>query len=127
MLTALSGAVTPGPTPSSGGPGAAPSSGGPGPAASSASPGPAAPNDGSAPDGQPRVRAVGCPAGGVAGTYAVDGVPQPADLAASLSAATAGAEVVRADAAARAYRVGGESVVVVPDGKRLRVSVSTAC
>ena len=127
VLTALSGGTARGAVPPSGGPGAAPSSGGPGPAGSSASPGPAASNDGSAQDGKPRVRAIGCPAGGVAATYAVDGVPQPADLAASLSAATAGAEVVRADAAARAYRVGGESVVVVPDGKRLRVSVSTAC
>jgi hypothetical protein len=74
---------------------------------------------------KPAVRAVGCPAGGVAGTYVVDGVAAPADLAGSLRRMDAG--VVRADAEVRAFRTGNDSVVVEPDGARLRVSVSTAC
>jgi hypothetical protein len=76
-------------------------------------------------DAPAAVRAVACPAEGVAGTYVVDGVAAPADLAASLRRLDAG--VVRADPEVRAYRTGSDSVVVVPDGARLRVSVSTSC
>jgi hypothetical protein len=74
--------------------------------------------------GPAAVRAVACPAAGVAGTYVVDGVAAPADLAGSLRRV---GDVVRADPEVRAYRTGADSVVVVPDGARLRVSVSTAC
>jgi hypothetical protein len=73
----------------------------------------------------PAARAVGCPAGGVAATYVVDGIAAPADLAGRLRQLDAG--VVRADPQVRAFRTGDDSVVVVPDGPRLRVSVSTAC
>jgi hypothetical protein len=78
-------------------------------------------------DGPPVVRAVSCPDGGVAATYTVDGIPTPGDLAKRMRALTAGAAVVRSDGAAWAYRKGSESVIVVPDDKELRVSVSTAC
>ena len=78
-------------------------------------------------DPSPAVRAVACPGGGVAASYVVAGVPGPRDLAAALRAVSEDAEVVRADAATRAYRVGDESVVVTPEGGRLRVSVSTPC
>jgi len=76
-------------------------------------------------DAPPAVRAVACPAGGVAATYVVDGVAAPSDLAGSLRRMDAG--VVRADSEVRAYRTGNDSVVIEPDGARLRVSVSTAC
>lgn len=74
----------------------------------------------------PEVRAVACPDGGVAGSYTVD-VDTPADLDARMRALTKGADVVRSDAAAWAYRKGVDSVVVTPDGKRVRVSVATGC
>jgi hypothetical protein len=74
----------------------------------------------------PRVRAVACPDGGVAASYAVE-VPPPADLATRMRAVSAGATIVRSDDAAWAYRKNGVSVVVVPDGKQVRVSVGTAC
>jgi hypothetical protein len=40
---------------------------------------------------------------------------------------TGGATVVRADPDGWAYRTGNDSVVVVADGPRLRVSATTAC
>jgi hypothetical protein len=73
------------------------------------------------------VQAVACPDGGVAATYSVDGMAAPADLAARMRVVSAGASVVRDDAAAWAYRAGDDAVVVVPDGQRLRVSVSAGC
>ncbi|WP_245665863.1 hypothetical protein [Actinoplanes subtropicus] len=77
-------------------------------------------------DAPPQVRAVACPDGGVAASYAVAVAP-PADLASRMRAVSAGAAVVRSDDAAWAYRKNGVSVVVVPDGKQVRVSVGTAC
>jgi len=74
----------------------------------------------------PRVRAVACPDGGVAASYAVE-VPPPADLATRMRAVSAGATVVRSDDAAWAYRKNGVSVVVVPDGEQVRVSAGTGC
>ena len=74
----------------------------------------------------PAAQTVACPDGGVAASYSVD-IPPPADLAARMRTLSAGATLVRSDAAAWAYRKGSGSVVVVPDGERLRVSLSTAC
>ena len=74
----------------------------------------------------PQVRAVACPDGGVAATYAAQ-VPPPADLASRMRAVSAGATIVRSDDAAWAYRKNGVSVVVVPDGEQARVSVGTGC
>jgi hypothetical protein len=74
----------------------------------------------------PQVRAVDCPDGGVAGSYTVD-VPEPHDWQTRLRVAAGGAEIVRSDERAWAYRKGSGSVVVVPDGEKLRVSVSTGC
>lgn len=75
--------------------------------------------------GPPATRAVPCPAGDVAGTYIVDGVS--ADPTAALRSLGAGASVVRDDDSVRAYRAGTDSVVVVPDGRRWRLSVSAPC
>ncbi|MFF5295578.1 hypothetical protein [Paractinoplanes globisporus] len=77
-------------------------------------------------DAKPEVRAVDCPDGGVAASYTVD-VPPPSDLAARMGTLSAGAAIVRSDAAAWAYRKTGLSVVVVPDAEQLRVSLSTGC
>jgi hypothetical protein len=74
----------------------------------------------------PQVRAVACPDGGVAAGYTVE-VPPPAELANRMRTVSAGAAVVRSDDAAWAYRRNGVSVVVVPDGEQVRVSVSTGC
>ena len=74
----------------------------------------------------PQVRAVACPDGGVAASYVVE-VPQPADLASRMRTVSAGATILRSDDAAWAYRKNGVSVVVVPDGKQVRVSVGTGC
>jgi hypothetical protein len=74
----------------------------------------------------PQVRAVACPDGGAAASWTVE-VPPPADLASRMRAVSAGATVVRSDDAAWAYRRNGVSVVVVPDGKQVRVSVGTGC
>jgi len=74
----------------------------------------------------PQVRAVACPDGGVAASYAVE-VPPPADLAARMRTVSAGAAIVRSDDAAWAYRKNGVSVVVVPDGERLRVTAGSGC
>jgi len=82
---------------------------------------------GAAGDGSPSVSAVACPGGGAAGTYTVDGVPRTKDLGRSLEPVTGGATVVRADPDGWAYRTGNDSVVVVADGPRLRVSATTAC
>ncbi|GAA0483060.1 hypothetical protein GCM10010167_46150 [Paractinoplanes deccanensis] len=60
-------------------------------------------------------------------TYVASGVPVPKDLPAALAPLTDGAEVVRADGSVRAYRVGGSSLVITPDGDLLRVSVTTGC
>lgn len=70
--------------------------------------------------GDPVARTVGCPAGGVAGSWTVDGVPTPKN-------APEGAEIVRTDDAVRAYRLGADSVVIQPEGGRARVTVSTSC
>ena len=73
------------------------------------------------------VRAVACPDGGTAGTYTVDGVAAPADLGRSLRGVASGASVIRSGSSGWAYRTGNDSVVVLVDGKRLRVSATTAC
>lgn len=73
------------------------------------------------------VQAVGCPEGGVAATYTVGGVAMPVDLDGKMRAVSAGATPVRDDGSAWAYRAGGDSVVVVPNGERVQVSVSTEC
>jgi hypothetical protein len=49
---------------------------------------------------------------------------EPGDLQERLRKVSAGAAVIRGDAGAWAYRAGDDSVVVVPDGKRVRVTVS---
>ncbi len=77
--------------------------------------------------GAPGVQAVACPDGGVAATYTVDGVAMPPDLDSRLRTISAGSQIVRDDTSAWAYRTGNDSVVVVPAGKLLRVSVSTTC
>jgi hypothetical protein len=74
----------------------------------------------------PQVRAVACPDGGVAASYTADVVP-PSDLASRMRTVSAGAAIVRSDDAAWAYRRNGVSVVVVPDGKQVRVSAGTGC
>jgi hypothetical protein len=76
---------------------------------------------------QPIVQAVACPDGGSAGTYTALGVATPADLGERMRAVSAGGQLLRQDASAWAYRTGDVSVVVVPDEKHLRISVSTAC
>ncbi|MFI5895306.1 hypothetical protein ACIA5D_34920 [Actinoplanes sp. NPDC051513] len=77
-------------------------------------------------EGTPEVRAVDCPGGGVAGSYTVD-VPQPRNWQTLLRVAAGGAEIVRSDDGVWAYAKGSESVVVVSDGEKLRVSVNTGC
>jgi hypothetical protein len=77
--------------------------------------------------GKPAVRAVACPDGGVAAGYTVGGIATPGDFEQRMRTLSAGAAVVRSDAAVWAYRKGSESVVVVPDDKQLKVSVSTGC
>jgi hypothetical protein len=69
---------------------------------------------------------VECPAGKVAGTYQVDGIPVGADLPERLGFLRV-TEVVRSDEDVRAYRTGSDSVVVAANGQRVNVSVSTAC
>jgi hypothetical protein len=78
-------------------------------------------------NGTARVSEVPCPDGGIGRTYTVDGVPAPRDPGRSLQDVVAGATVLRAEPAAWAWRAGAESVVVVKDGDRLRVSVTTPC
>jgi hypothetical protein len=73
------------------------------------------------------VRAVACPDGRVAGTFVADGVAAPGDLVPRLRRVSSDADVVRDDDSVHAFRIGDDSVVVVPDGSRLRVSVSTPC
>jgi hypothetical protein len=73
------------------------------------------------------VRAVACAEGGTAGTYTVDGVTAPPDLAASLRGPVSGASVIWSGRSGWAYRTGNDSVVVTADGGHLRVSASTAC
>jgi hypothetical protein len=77
--------------------------------------------------GEPAVTAVGCPGGGTAATYTVDGVKAVGDLGRSLSPVTGGATVVRADPDGWAYRAGTESIVVAVRAGALRVSATTAC
>ncbi|HEY0000470.1 MAG TPA: hypothetical protein VGB74_08445 [Actinoplanes sp.] len=77
--------------------------------------------------GTQAVRVVACPAGGVAGTFVVDGVPTPGDLRQRLRRFSSGEGAVRDEESVHAYRAGADSVVVVPDGPRLRVSASTSC
>jgi hypothetical protein len=74
----------------------------------------------------PAVRAVMCPDGGSAGTYEVDGLPAPVSLPERLKFLNV-TDVVRSDEDVRAYRTGGDSVVVVQDEQQVRVSVSTSC
>ena len=77
--------------------------------------------------GSPGVEAAACPEGGVAATWTVPGVAAPADLAGRMRQLSAGGSAVRGDESAWAYRVGDESVVVVPDNKQLLISVSNGC
>jgi hypothetical protein len=77
--------------------------------------------------GAPAVQAAACPDGGVAATYTVGGVPAPADLPGRMRELGAGGSPVRGDESAWAYRSGAHSVVVVPDGKEMQVSVSNGC
>jgi hypothetical protein len=77
--------------------------------------------------GTPVTRALVCPDGGVAADYTVTGIATPADFEQRMKLLSAGATMVRSDAAAWAYRKGSGSVVVVPDDKQLRVTVSTGC
>jgi hypothetical protein len=80
-----------------------------------------------APAPTPAVQAVACPGGGVAATYTVDGIATPADMRERLRAVTVGATVLRSDDSAWAYRAGADSVLVLPEEKQLRVSVTTSC
>jgi hypothetical protein len=73
------------------------------------------------------VQAVACPDGGVAATYFVDDVAMPRDLSGRLRKISAGAQLVRDDASAWAFGSGNESVAVVPDEQKLRISVSVGC
>ncbi|WP_203814997.1 hypothetical protein [Paractinoplanes ferrugineus] len=59
--------------------------------------------------------------GATSWTVALD---EPTDLQERLRKVSAGAAVIRGDASVWAYRTGDDSVVVVPDGKRVRVTVS---
>jgi hypothetical protein len=77
--------------------------------------------------GEPAVTAVGCPDGGTAATYTVDGVKAVGDLGRSLTPVTAGTTVVRADPDGWAYRTGTVSIVVAAQASALRVSATTAC
>jgi hypothetical protein len=71
----------------------------------------------------PEVQAVNRPDGGVAASWSVE-VDEPADLARRLRTVSAGATLLRSDASAWAYRTGDTSVVVVPDGTNVRVTVT---
>jgi hypothetical protein len=77
--------------------------------------------------GEPTVSAVGCPGGGTAATYTVDGVRPVRDLGSTLSSVTDGATVVRADPSGWAYRTGTDSIVVTAQADALRVTATTAC
>ena len=67
------------------------------------------------------VSAVACPAGGVAGTYTVEDVAAPADVAERLTGD------MRDGPEVWAFRTGNDSVVVTRDGSRLQISASTHC
>jgi hypothetical protein len=67
------------------------------------------------------VSAVACPAGGVAGTWTVEDVAAPADLAGRLTGD------VRDGPEVWAFRTGNDSVVVTRDGSQLHISTSTTC
>ncbi|GIM93577.1 hypothetical protein Ato02nite_053700 [Paractinoplanes toevensis] len=71
----------------------------------------------------PEVQAVNRPDGGVAASWSVE-LDEPADLAGRLRTVSAGAALLRSDASAWAYRAGDTSVVVVPDGKNVRVTAT---
>ncbi|MCO8272650.1 hypothetical protein M1L60_18810 [Actinoplanes sp. TRM 88003] len=75
--------------------------------------------------GEPVVRTVACPSGGVAGSWTVPDLSMPDDLPGRLR--QAGGEIVHADDAVRAYRKAGDSIVVLPQGEQLSVTVSTSC
>jgi hypothetical protein len=75
----------------------------------------------------PAIHSVSCPGGGVASTYTVDDVAAPGDIGAALQPAVNGATVVRSDPDGWAYRLGGDSVVVVDDGGPVQVSATTSC
>jgi hypothetical protein len=77
--------------------------------------------------GEPTVTAVGCPAGGTAATYTVDGVALVPDLGHSLEPVTAGATVVGADPDGWAFRTGSASIVVTALPTALRVMATTSC
>jgi len=76
---------------------------------------------------EPRTQSVACPDGAVAGSYRVDDLVKPADFADRLKTVSAGATVVRSDESVWAYRTGGDSVVVTPDGDGLRVVAGRSC
>jgi hypothetical protein len=69
------------------------------------------------------VRAVSLPDNDVAASWSTE-VDEPGDLRERLRLVSAGATVLRDDASAWVYRTGGDSVVVVPDGTKVRVTVS---
>ncbi|GIF24190.1 hypothetical protein BJ973_007670 [Actinoplanes tereljensis] len=71
----------------------------------------------------PEVQAVNRPDAGVAASWSVE-LDEPADLAQRLRLVSAGATLLRSDASAWAYRTDNTSVVVVPDGKQVRVTVT---
>ncbi|MBU2663149.1 hypothetical protein KOI35_06465 [Actinoplanes bogorensis] len=75
----------------------------------------------------PKVQAVTCPSGAVAASYSVGPVSRTKDLATGLRTVADGAEIVRDDDSEHAYRKDGDSIVIVPDGASVRVTVSTPC
>ena len=77
--------------------------------------------------GVPAVTAVACPAGGIAATFTVDGLPPIADLGRSLEPVTAGATVVRSSPGGWAYRTGTDSVVVTAESTSVAVATTTPC
>ncbi|WP_249999497.1 hypothetical protein [Actinoplanes sp. M2I2] len=72
---------------------------------------------------EPEGRTVQCPSGRLAGSWTVSRVTRPADVAGKIR----GVEVVKADNQMWVYRSGGDSVVVLPEGDGLDVTVSTPC
>jgi hypothetical protein len=77
--------------------------------------------------GEPVVRSVSCPTGGVASTYTVDNIALTGDLGAALQPVLGGVSVVRSDPGVWAYRSGNDAVVTTADGGRVQVSVTTGC
>ncbi|MFD0519706.1 hypothetical protein [Paractinoplanes durhamensis] len=71
----------------------------------------------------PEVQSVSNPDGGVAASWSAE-LDEPADLPQRLRKVSVGATIIRDDGSAWAYRTGDSSVVVVPDGDRVKVTVS---